>query len=50
MVMTSVPDVNEKQSLHEFSWNHAQDGKVATDIATGLIVDANPAMETLMGY
>jgi PAS domain S-box-containing protein len=50
MVMTSVPNVNEQQSLHDLSWNSAQDGKIATDLATGLIVDANPAMETLMGY
>jgi PAS domain S-box-containing protein len=50
MVTTSVPEVNEKQSLHDLSWNFAQDGKVATDLATGLIVDANPAMEALMGY
>jgi PAS domain S-box-containing protein len=50
MVMTSVPDVNEQQSLHDLSWNFAQDGKVATDLSTGLIVDANPAMETLTGY
>jgi len=48
--MASVPDVNEKQSLHDLSWNFAQDGKVANDLATGLIVDANPAMETLTGY
>ena len=50
MVTTSVPEVNEKHSLHDLSWNYAQDGKVATDLATGLIVDANPAMEALMGY
>jgi PAS domain S-box-containing protein len=50
MVMASVPDVNEKQSLHDLSWNFAQDGKVAVDLTTGLMVDANPAMETLMGY
>jgi PAS domain S-box-containing protein len=50
MVMTSVPEVNEKKSLHDLSWNFAQDGKVATDLATGLIVDANPSMEILTGY
>ena len=48
--MTSVADVNEQQSLHELGWNSGQDGKIATDVATGLIVDANPAMETLTGY
>jgi PAS domain S-box-containing protein len=48
--MTHLPNVKEPQNLHELSWAYAQDGKVATDIATGLLVDANPAMETLMGY
>jgi PAS domain S-box-containing protein/putative nucleotidyltransferase with HDIG domain len=50
MIMTIVPNVNDQQSLHDLSWNYAQDGKCAIDLTTGLIVDVNPAMETLMGY
>jgi PAS domain S-box-containing protein len=50
MVMTSVLDVNEKQNLHDLSWNSAQDGKCAIDATTGIVIDANPAMEALMGY
>ena len=48
--MTHFPNVKEPQNLHELSWACAQDGKVATDIATGLMVDVNPAMEALTGY
>jgi PAS domain S-box-containing protein len=48
--MTHFLNVKEPQNLHELSWAYAQDGKVATDIATGLLVDANPAMEALVGY
>lgn len=36
--------------MHELSWNHAQDGKVAIDLRTGCIADVNPAMEELSGY
>jgi len=49
-MVASVLDVNEQNSLHDLSWNYAQDGKLAIDLPSGLIVDANPAMEALMGY
>ena len=45
-----VSNINEPQSLYELSWNYAQDGKVAVDGSTGMIFDANPAMEALTGY
>jgi len=37
------------QSLYELSWTHAQDAKLVLDVGTGLLVDVNPAFETLMG-
>ena len=37
------------QSLYELSWTHAQDAKMVLDVGTGLLVDVNPAFETLMG-
>ena len=49
-MVASVLDVNEQNSLHDLSWKYAQDGKLAIDLPSGLIVDANPAMEALMGY
>ncbi len=48
--MASILDVNEQQSLYELSWTYAQDGKVAVDPVTGIVVDANPAAEALMGF
>jgi PAS domain S-box-containing protein len=36
--------------LYALSWSYAQDGKLAIDAKTGMVVDANPAAETLMGY
>ncbi len=48
--MTDVSKGSEPQNLHELSWKYAQDGKVAVDAALGIILDANPAMESLMGY
>ena len=48
--MSYVSNINEPQSLYELSWNYAQDGKVAVDGSTGMIFDANPAMEALTGY
>ena len=48
--MTIVPNVNDQQSLHDLSWNYAQDGKCAIDATTGIVVDANPAAEALTGY
>jgi len=48
--MTNICNDIDPQNLHELSWNYAQDGKVAVDAATGTILHANPAMETLTGY
>ncbi len=38
------------EALYALSWKYAQDGKIAVDLALGAVVDANPAMEELMGY
>jgi PAS domain S-box-containing protein len=48
--MTNVPNTHEPRNLHELSWSYAQDGKVAIDVDARTILDANPAMESLMGY
>jgi PAS domain S-box-containing protein/putative nucleotidyltransferase with HDIG domain len=37
------------QSLYELSWAHGQDAKLVLDVDAGLLVDVNPAFETLMG-
>jgi PAS domain S-box-containing protein len=36
--------------LHELCWNNAQDATFAADAATGIVVDANPAAQAMMGY
>jgi PAS domain S-box-containing protein len=41
---------DDGQSLYALSWSYAQDGKLAVDASTGIVVDANPAAETSMGY
>lgn len=38
------------ESLYGISWKFAQDGKIAIDPATGIVLDANPAAEALTGY
>ena len=48
--MSSEPYADDRQSLYALSWRYAQDGKLAIDIATGIVVDANPAAERLMSY
>ena len=48
--MGSAPSTLEPHSLYELSWTYAQDGKIAIDAGAGTILDANPAMEALMGY
>jgi PAS domain S-box-containing protein len=48
--MAHYSNVKEPQNLHELSWIYAQDGQLAFEAATGLVVDANPAAEALMGY
>jgi PAS domain S-box-containing protein len=45
----SQPSVSSSQALYALSWKYAQDGKIAVDIALGVVIDANPAMEALMG-
>lgn len=47
--MTSPDNIPSNQVLYALSWNYAQDGKIAFDPATGTVIDANPAMEALMG-
>jgi PAS domain S-box-containing protein len=48
--MSNAPHADDQVSLYALSWYYAQDGKMAIDIATGIVVDANPAAEALMGY
>jgi PAS domain S-box-containing protein/putative nucleotidyltransferase with HDIG domain len=48
--MTHLPTAKEPKSLSDLSWTYAQDGKLVVDSATGILVDANPAAEALMGY
>ncbi|MFP5234692.1 MAG: HD domain-containing phosphohydrolase [Acidobacteriota bacterium] len=38
------------ETLYSLSWQYAQDGKIVVDLALGVVADANPAMEELMGY
>jgi PAS domain S-box-containing protein len=40
----------DQESLYSLSWSYAQDGRLAVDPCTGIVVDANPAAEALMGY
>jgi PAS domain S-box-containing protein/putative nucleotidyltransferase with HDIG domain len=44
------PNADDRQSLYALSWTYAQDGKLALDASTGIVTDANPAAESLMGY
>jgi len=48
--MTCVPIGEVRESLYALSWSYAQDGKLAVDVLSGIVVDANPAAEALMGY
>jgi PAS domain S-box-containing protein/putative nucleotidyltransferase with HDIG domain len=45
-----VLHAHELQSLHELSWIYAQDCTLVLDADTGIVMDVNPAAETLMGY
>ncbi len=47
--MTPIPHNTELRSLYALSWSYAQDGKLAVDAVAGIIVDVNPAFESLMG-
>ncbi len=48
--MKHISDDREAESLYELSWNNAQDSTFAVDTGAGIVVDVNPAAETLMGY
>lgn len=48
--MTSPCHIPSDQALYTLSWIYGQDGKIAFDPASGTVIDANPAMEELMGY
>jgi PAS domain S-box-containing protein len=48
--LTDALHAIEPQNLYELSWAYAQNGKIAIDVGAGTILDANPAMESLMGY
>ena len=48
--MISGPNADDRLALYSLSWTYAQDGKFAVDAGTGIVVDANPAAEILMGY
>ena len=41
--------INGPRSLYALSWSYAQDGKLAVDAISGIVVDANPAFEALVG-
>ena len=47
--MTEIQNAAELQSLYALNWVYGQDGKLAIDASTGVVVDANPAAEALMG-
>jgi PAS domain S-box-containing protein/putative nucleotidyltransferase with HDIG domain len=48
--MTYSPNTDEPKNLYELSWACAQDAKVAVNLATGLLIDVNPAAVALTGY
>ena len=48
--VASTPLAEGQDSLYSLSWSYAQDARLAVDACTGIVVDANPAAEALMGY
>lgn len=40
----------DHRNLYALSWHYAQDGMFAFDSENGILLDANPAAEALMGY
>jgi PAS domain S-box-containing protein len=49
-IMADVRHASESPSLYELNWAYAQDGKLAFDADTGILIDVNPAAEALTGY
>ncbi|MFZ0392981.1 MAG: HD domain-containing phosphohydrolase [Terracidiphilus sp.] len=47
--MTSLNRIPSNEALYALSWECSQDGKIAFDPGNLTVIDANPAMETLMG-
>ena len=48
--MSFESNANDQRSLYALSWSYAQDGKLVVDAGIGIVVDANPAAEALLGY
>jgi PAS domain S-box-containing protein len=48
--MSCEPIAEVRESLYAQSWSYAQDGKLAVDTQSAMVVDANPAAEALTGY
>jgi PAS domain S-box-containing protein/putative nucleotidyltransferase with HDIG domain len=48
--MTCVYVAEVRESLYALSWSYAQDGKLAVNTETAIVVDANPAAEAMSGY
>ena len=46
----TFPDVSVPKSVYELCWNNAQDATIAVESSSGLMIDANPAAEAMMGY
>jgi PAS domain S-box-containing protein len=47
--VTSSHLTSSSEALYALSWKRAQDGKIAFDAVNTTVIDANPAMEELMG-
>jgi len=48
--MSETATLSEAESLYKLAWTYAPGGMFAFDAQTGLIVDANPAAQAMMGY
>jgi len=48
--LSFAPFVEDRESLYALSWTYAQDGKIAADADSGVVLDVNPAIEALLGY
>lgn len=47
--MVPEPVADDLRNLYALSWSHAQDAVLLVDVGSGLVLDANPAAETLIG-